>query len=48
MNKVAWTTSSELFDEIRRILSKELKTNEAELSETLKGQISNLLEKMPS
>jgi len=43
-NKVAWTTSSELFDEIRNILEKEQKTNAAELSENLKDQINALLQ----
>lgn len=43
-NKVAWTTSSELFDEIRNILEKEQKTNAAEFSENLKDQINDLLQ----
>ena len=46
-NKVAWTTSSELFDEIRNILEKEQKTNAAELSENLKDQIKTLLQSIP-
>lgn len=48
INKVAWTTSSELFDEIRIILSKELETNENELSEIEKDQIKKLLKDVPS
>ncbi len=40
IKKVAWTTSSELFDEIRSILSKEIKTNESELSVTEKNMIT--------
>ncbi len=46
-NKVAWTTSSELFDEIRNILEKEQKTNAAELSANLKDQINALLQSIP-
>ena len=48
IKKVAWTTSSELFDEIRSILSKELKTNERELSATEKDMISSLLKDIQS
>ena len=48
INKIAWTTSSEMFEEIRGILSKQLQTNEAELSESLKDQINDLLRTMPS
>ena len=47
INKVAWTTSSELFDEIRNILNKELKTDENKLSAITKDQISNLLKAIP-
>lgn len=43
-NKVVWTTSSELFDEIRNILEKEQKTNAAELSASLKDRINALLQ----
>jgi hypothetical protein len=48
INKIAWTTSSEMFEEIRSILSKQLQTNEAELSESLKDQMNDLLRTMPS
>jgi len=48
IHKVAWTTSSELFKEIRNIFNKELKTNENQLSENLKNLISDLLKNAPS
>jgi uncharacterized membrane-anchored protein YjiN (DUF445 family) len=43
MRNVAWTTRSELFEELRNILTKALESNEINLSKLLKEKINQVL-----
>lgn len=43
MRQVAWTTRSELFEELRNILTKTLESDEMKLSKLLKEQINQVL-----
>jgi hypothetical protein len=43
VHNVAWTTRSELFEELQGVLTKALKSNELKLSKILKDHISQVL-----
>lgn len=43
LHEVAWTTRSELFEELDRVLTKALEPNEATLPQPLKEQIERVL-----